>query len=49
LEQILDHLQHSAGEPGRGKLPGVLDAAERLVRGTVSEIQTRSTWPRSKP
>jgi hypothetical protein len=49
LEQILDHLQHSAGEAGRGKLPGVLDAAERLVRGTVSEIQTRSTWPRSKP
>lgn len=49
LEQILDALEHSQGEGARPRIPGVIDAAERLIRDTVNEIQTRSTWPRSKP
>lgn len=48
LEQILDTLERAEG-PRRGNRPGVLDAAERLIRDTVSDIQSRSTWPRSKP
>jgi hypothetical protein len=48
LEQILDGLERPEAGSRRGR-PGVLDAAERLFRETVSDIQTRSTWPRSKP
>jgi hypothetical protein len=49
LEQMLDRLERAEEEELRGRRPGVLDAAERLLRGTVEEIQSRSTWPRSKP
>jgi hypothetical protein len=49
LEQILDGLERAENVSRRGNRPGVLDAAERLFRETVSDIQTRSTWPRSKP
>jgi uncharacterized protein YidB (DUF937 family) len=49
LEQILDRLERAEDDAARPRLPGVLDAAERLLRETVTEIQTRSTWPRSKP
>lgn len=48
LEQILDGLERPEAGSRRSR-PGVLDAAERLFRETVSDIQTRSTWPRSKP
>lgn len=48
LEQILDSLER-AEAPRRGSRPNVLDAAERLIRETVNDIQSRSTWPRSKP
>jgi hypothetical protein len=48
LEQILDGLERPEAGSRRSR-PGVLDAAERLFRDTVSDIQTRSTWPRSKP
>ena len=49
LEQILDGLEREEDAAARLRLPGVLDAAERLLRDKVTEIQTRSTWPRSKP
>ena len=49
LEQMLDRLERADEAEGLGRRPGMLDAAERLLRGTVAEIQTRSTWPRSKP
>lgn len=49
LEQILDGLERAENVTRKGSRPGVLDAAERLLRETVSDIQTRSTWPRSKP
>jgi hypothetical protein len=49
LEQILDRFEREEDAAARLRLPGVLDAAERLLREKVSELQTRSTWPRSKP
>lgn len=48
LEQILDQLERAEPTGSRSALPGVLDVAERLIRGTVTDLQSRSTWPRSK-
>jgi hypothetical protein len=48
LEQILDRLEH--GDRTRPSLPSVLSsAAERLLRGTVTDLHSRGPWPRSRP
>ena len=48
LEQILDRLEH--GDRARPSIPSVLgSAAERLLRGTITDLHTRGPWPRSRP
>ncbi len=48
LEQILDSLEHGASPAP--SLPSVIGAAaERLLRGTLTDLNTRGTSPRSKP
>jgi len=48
LEQILDSLEHGANPAP--SLPSVIGAAaERLLRGTLTDLNNRGTWPRSKP
>ncbi|MGI9076444.1 MAG: hypothetical protein ACR2G6_03805 [Gemmatimonadaceae bacterium] len=48
LEQILDSLEHGAN-PAPSLPAAIGAAAERLLRGTLTDLNTRSTWPRSRP
>ncbi|MDQ3698856.1 MAG: hypothetical protein M3373_12675 [Gemmatimonadota bacterium] len=47
LEQILDQLER--GEASRSAFPAMLNAAEQLIRGTLTEFQTKGQWPRLRP
>jgi hypothetical protein len=47
LEQILDRMERP--DVARPRLPGMFDAAERLINNTMADLQGRSkTWPRSR-
>lgn len=44
LEQLLDRLERDEG--ARPALPGVLSAAEQLIRGTLTDLNSRRQWPK---
>jgi hypothetical protein len=46
LEQVLDRLERPEPGGGRAQTPGVLGAAEQIIRGTLGELNTRRQWPR---
>ncbi|MBC7789762.1 MAG: hypothetical protein H7Z74_07435 [Anaerolineae bacterium] len=48
LEQILDSIEHGANVAP--SIPSVIGAAaERLLRGTLTDLNIKGTWPRSRP
>ncbi|MEJ7810998.1 MAG: hypothetical protein WKG32_11365 [Gemmatimonadaceae bacterium] len=50
LEQILDRLERGDPSVPRSTLPSVLGAAaERILKTTMGDIQSKGSWPRLRP